>query len=165
MNLLILVILTLFAFAKSISFSDLSSKFEDVKDLSIKQLGDYIGGKVKVNIDNGTFENGCAIRMSYAINYAGLEIKNSDDISVVSGDDKKWYIYRVKDLKTFIDSNFSDKETVKKLKDLDGKKGIIIFENCNFSNATGHADLFDGTNVLGSDYSNSCNSIILYKID
>lgn len=103
--------------------------------------------------------------MSYALNYAGLEIENSDDISVSSGSDKKWYIYRVKDLKKFIESNFSEKETVKKIKDLKDKKGIIIFEDCNWSDATGHADLFNGNNVEWKDYNEECNTKILYKID
>ena len=165
MALLILIFTTLFYLIKSITYSDLSSYFRDVKDLSIEGLGDKIGGKVKQNIDGGFFENTCAIRMSYALNNAGLEITNSGGLSVSSGSDGKWYIYRVKDLKRFIESNFSEKETVKKTKDLKGKKGIIIFEDCGFSDATGHADLFNGNSVEWTDYDKDCNTKILYKID
>ena len=161
----ILIYISLFYLVKSITYSDLSSYFSEVKDLSIEKIGDKIGGKVKQNIDGGFFTNACAIRMSYAINYSGLEIEKKDDIAAVSGSDKKWYIYRVKDLKKFIESNFSEKETVKKTKDLKDKKGIIIFEDCNWSDATGHADLFDGNNVEGNDYSDNCKTKILYKID
>ena len=110
----LLVFTTLFYLIKSITYSDLSSHFNDVKDLTIKELGDKIGGKVKQNIDGGFFTNTCAIRMSYALNYAGLEIENSDDISVSSGSDKKWYIYRVKDLKNLLNQIFQKKKQSKK---------------------------------------------------
>ena len=47
-------------------YSKLSQYFSEVKDLSVSEVGEKIGGKVKLNIKNGTFQNACAIRMSYA---------------------------------------------------------------------------------------------------
>ncbi len=70
----------------------------------ITSVGDLIGGKVKQNIDLWIkepllgFTNACAIRMSYALNYSGILIKRGV-WKTVSGTDKKWYIYRVRDLK------------------------------------------------------------------
>ena len=45
-------------------YSQLSQYFSEVKDLSVAEVGEKIGGKVGLNIKNGTFQNACAIRMS-----------------------------------------------------------------------------------------------------
>ena len=58
----------------------------------------------------------------------------------------------------------SDK--VKKKEPFEGKKGVIVFD-CNFSDATGHVDLFNGSSVEGKDYSDSSQlvSLGLYEIN
>lgn len=145
-------------------YSSLSQHFGEVKDLSVKEVGDKIGGKVKLNIDNGTFKNACAIRMSYAFNYSGKEIKKSDG-NVSSGADKKWYLYRVNDFINFLDANYSNKEETTNISTFQGKKGVIVFKDCGWSDATGHVDLYDGYSVEGSDYSNVAKKMYLYKIN
>ena len=145
-------------------YNSLSQYFGEVKDLSVKEVGDKIGGKVKLNIDNGTFQNACAIRMSYAFNYSGKEIKKSDG-NVSSGADKKWYLYRVNDFIKFLDSNYSDKEETTNIADFQGKKGVIVFKDCGWSDATGHVDLYDGNSVEGSDYSDKAKKMYLYKFN
>ena len=145
-------------------YSSLSQHFGEVKDLSVKEVGDKIGGKVKLNIDNGTFKNACALRMSYAFNYSGKEIKKSDG-NVSSGADKKWYMYRVNDFINFLDANYSNKEETTNISTFQGKKGVIVFKDCGWSDATGHVDLYDGYSVEGSDYSNVAKKMYLYKIN
>ena len=145
-------------------YSSLSQHFGEVKDLSVKEVGDKIGGKVKLNIDNGTFKNACAIRMSYAFNYSGKEIKKSDG-NVSSGADKKWYLYRVNDFINFLDANYSNKEETTNISTFQGKKGVIVFKDCGWSDATGHVDLYDGDSVEGTDYSNVAKKMYLYKIN
>lgn len=145
-------------------YSNLSKYFAEVKDLDVPAVGKKIGGKVELNINNGTFQNACAIRMSYAFNYSGKEIKKTDG-AVSSGKDKKWYLYRVKDFKNFLNSNYSNKETSTNISSFKGKTGVIVFEDCGWSDATGHVDLYDGNEVEGKDYSNVAKSMTLYKIN
>lgn len=145
-------------------YSNLSKYFAEVKDLDVPAVGKKIGGKVELNINNGTFQNACAIRMSYAFNYSRKEIKKTDG-AVSSGKDKKWYLYRVKDFKNFLNSNYSNKETSTNISSFKGKTGVIVFEDCGWSDATGHVDLYDGNEVEGKDYSNVAKSMTLYKIN
>lgn len=49
-------------------------------------------------------------------------------------------------------------------KDFKGKKGIIIFSDCNWRNATGHVDLFNGKTVEGHGYFDFCEAAILYEL-
>lgn len=46
-------------------------------NVSVKDVGKKIGGKVQYNIDQGIFQNACAIRMSYALNYSGVPVFRS----------------------------------------------------------------------------------------
>ncbi len=147
-----------------VSYASLSLYFSKVKDLSPSMVGELIGGKVQENIKMGIFKNACAIRLSYAFNYAGIPI-NKYDGKVSSGKDKKWYLYRVEDMKSFVKKNI--KGTPIKghsLKDFKGKKGIIIFTDCNWADATGHIDLFNGEKVESHDYFGTCGTAMLYVL-
>ena len=53
----------------------------------------------------GIFQNACPIRMSYVLNYAGVPIPSSG-YAVVSGADKKWYMFRVNEMMTFLEQTF-----------------------------------------------------------
>ena len=145
-------------------YSKLSQYFSEVKDLSVSEVGEKIGGKVKLNIKNGTFQNACAIRMSYAFNKSGKLISKNDG-AVSSGEDKKWYLYRVKDFINFLKSNYTDYENATDISNFKGKTGVIVFEDCGWSDATGHVDLYDGDQVEGSDYSDKAKSMTLFKIN
>jgi len=146
-------------FLLGVSYKNLSTHFNTVKDKNLEEIGDLIGGNVKTNIDGGWFKNGCAIRMSYAFNYSGEKIQFKKD-KTVSGGDNYYYYYRVKDFKEFLENNYSENKITKDFKD---KKGVIIFEDCSWTDATGHIDLFDGKKVVGTDYSSECNSKTLYE--
>ena len=135
-----------------------------------------IGGKVKLNYDIGVFSNACATRVSKALNFSlvGHEIpffktKDSDGNDVVqvsSGGKKLWYIYRVKALIEYLKKNYGNPKIVDKGKykqSLKGKKGIIIFEIKGWSDATGHADLWDGSKVVRDDYSSKAHNILFWE--
>lgn len=74
-----------------------------------------IGDKVELNYDLGIFNNACATRVSRALNKIGgvHSIPYIKDFSpngklesqVSSGPQKKWYIFRVKMLKKFLEKN------------------------------------------------------------
>ena len=126
-----------------------------------KNVAEKIGGQVKYNIENGIFVNTCAIRMSYILHRCGLKIdfKKGQTSSGTTVDDKgnkqiKWYYYRVDDLIKFLTKEWVKPDKIIDYpteKDLKGKKGIIIFKT-NFSDATGHATLIDGTHTAASCY-------------
>lgn len=150
-------------------YNDLSSFFAQVKDKSAEDVCEFIGGKVQEN----NFKNCCAVRMSYAFNKAGIKIPYIEN-ETVSGakknendknEPKVWYIFRVRVFKNFLENKKYTKYSTneKSLKSFKGKKGVIVFD-VNFKDATGHIDLFNGSSVEGSDYTNKANNITLYEI-
>lgn len=48
-------------------------------------------------------------------------------------------------------------------RDLTGKKGIIVFVVSGWSDATGHADLWDGSACVGSDYGDKASQIFFWE--
>lgn len=114
--------------------------------MSVKEVGKRIGGKVGYNIEAGIFQNACPIRMSYVLNYNGIPIPRSG-YAVVSGDDKKWYMFRVNEMMTFLERTFGMPDrTAKtpKTSDFVGVKGILVVKGHGWSNALGHVTLWDG---------------------
>ena len=96
--------------------------------------------------------------MSYAFNYSGIEIDKNDG-ATSSGCDGYWYLYRVADFINYLKRNY-DYESSDDIEDFNGKEGVIVFNDCGWNDATGHIDLFDG-----SDYSwrnNKFNQINCY---
>lgn len=115
-------------------------------------VGKKIGGKVEQNIQVGVddptqgFKNACAIRMSYGLNYSGVTVPRGT-WQTVSGGDGKQYIYRVSDLLKFLKAEFGEPDkTIKnpKMSDFAGDKGIVVFSVSGWSDASGHATLWDG---------------------
>jgi len=126
---------------------------------NIASVGDLIGGKVKQNIDLGIkdpilgFTNACAIRMSYALNNSGVLIERGV-WKTVSGGNKKWYIYRVRDLLKYLKNSFGKPDKIvkkPKANDFKGMKGILVF-TVNWRDATGHVTLWNG-----NTFSDTCH--------
>jgi hypothetical protein len=46
---------------------------------------------------------------------------------------------------------------------LKDRKGIIVFEVSGWSDATGHADLWDGKNCLWQDYGGHSDNILFWE--
>lgn len=135
-----------------------------------------IGGKVKLNYDIGVFNNACATRISKALNFSGEKHKipffktqglnGNDIVQVSSGGKKNWYIYRVKILKQYLSERYRQPKSISPTnykRELSGKKGIIMFVVTGWSDATGHADLWDGKKVVGSDYAEKANQIFFWE--
>jgi len=135
-----------------------------------------IGGKVKLNYDIGVFTNACATRVSKALNFSGekyripyFKTKNSageDVVQVSSGGKKYWYIFRVKALIEYLTQTYGNPNIMAPAgfkNALSGKKGIILFEVSGWSDASGHADLWDGNKVVGSDYGDKANRVYFWE--
>ena len=144
---------------------------KDAKDVFTE-----IGGKVKLNYDIGVFNNACATRISKALNFSlgnheipFFKTKDSDGndiVQVSSGGKKLWYIYRVKALVDYLTNNYGTPKIVspgKYKQMLHGKKGIIVFEIKGWSDATGHADLWNGNKVVRDDYEAKSHNILFWE--
>lgn len=46
---------------------------------------------------------------------------------------------------------------------LSGRQGIIVFEVTGWSDATGHADLWDGSRCLWQDYGGKADKILFWE--
>ena len=122
------------------------AKFIEV-NVPVADVGKKIGGKVEQNIASGIFQNACPIRMSYVLNYTGVPIPRTG-YAVVSGADSKWYMYRVNDMMSFLETAFgvADKTAKSpKTTDFSGLKGLIVVKGSGWSNARGHVTLWNGT--------------------
>lgn len=124
------------------------SNFRNVYgDGSLQHVANFIGGKVKTNIDAGFFENACAIRMSYVLNKSGVSIPSLPK-ETVSGSDSSQYIYRVKELIQFLRFKMGKPDKLihnPKASDFSGAKGLLVFEVTGWTDAAGHATLWDGS--------------------
>jgi hypothetical protein len=114
------------------------------------RVANVIGGNVEKNINHSTAEqrwnNTCAVRMSYIHG------------QTVSGADGRKYFFRVRDLIGFLKQQWGKAEVVKYPASgggtLVGKKGVILFEVSGWSDAQGHATLFNGHSCYDHCYFN-----------
>ncbi|MGO2155019.1 MAG: type VI secretion system amidase effector protein Tae4 [Serratia proteamaculans] len=126
------------------SFQQAWQRFNEI-NLDIVEVGKKIGGNVGVNIELGIndplqgFTNACAIRMSYTLNYSGFKVERGS-WKTVSGKDKNWYIYRVRDVINFLSYKFSKPDRTIK-----NNRGILVFTVPGWNDASGHATLWNGT--------------------
>lgn len=150
-------------------FQSLWSAHQEVALLSVEQVGDYLGGKVEMNIDAGIFTNACAIRLSHAFNEAtdGNLPKIPYIEGAVSSDvEQDWHLFRVNDTRTFMESNFGPPNIVSDdPADFYGQQGVIAFQVDQWSDATGHVDLFDGAECGTGCYWAEASQIEMWTFD
>lgn len=88
------------------------------------------------------------MRLSYILNESGLKVPAIPK-KTVSGADGSQYFYRVRDLNVFLISRIGKPEVVsgdvRSPAGLKGRQGIILFDIAGWTDASGHASLFDGT--------------------
>ena len=132
-------------------FAQAWGRFREI-NISVAKVGAKIGGKVGHNISAGIFQNACPIRMSYVLNYTGIPVPSAG-YHVVSGADKRWYMYRVPEMMAFLQQSFGTPDhsaANPKPKDFAGHKGVIVVKGRGWSNAVGHVTLWDGTTCSDS---------------
>jgi hypothetical protein len=135
-----------------------------------------IGGKVELNYDIGVFENACATRVSKALNDSGSQHKikffkalganGKFEAQVSSGKNKNWYIFRVQMLIKHLSENYGSPETftpTEYTQKIKGRKGIIIYEVNGWSNASGHADLWNGSSCVYQGYGDVSHKIYFWE--
>lgn len=114
-----------------------------------EHVAKIIGGRVAANIyPNGRWENTCAVRISYILNKTGFPVPFIKD-KTVSGADRQWYFYRVKDLIAYLTRTWGSADLSVAFPppnsgELTGKKGIVLFDISGWNDANGHATLWNG---------------------
>jgi len=125
------------------------------------QVATVIGGRVATNINHPDLKvrwnNTCAVRMSYILNYSGMIIPAMSG-QTVSGADNRQYFYRVRNLISFLVQHWGKPEIVRYPPSgggtLAGKKGVILFEISGWTDAQGHATLYNGSTCYDACYFN-----------
>jgi len=109
-----------------------------------------IGGQV----NNPKYENTCVIRLSRALNNAGVPIPHDPPgLHTVRGADGRNYAMRVHEMRDYLGQRFGQptmrirNTQVRQL--LAGRQGIIVFDYDHHAEgkATGHVDLWDGQSL------------------
>ena len=107
--------------------------FRQAAAMNASQFYNFLGGNAAVNYNSDPvgFSNACAMRLSYALNQAGLSIGFHSG-QTISGDvdkdgTKEWYFYKVSDMLPFLNSSLGQGEQYdpSDLTDIDGRRGII----------------------------------------
>lgn len=132
-----------------------------------EQVKKAIGGKV----DAAWITNTAAIRMSRAFNYAGAPIPNNNaNLATVVGADKLHYAYRVAEFRKWLTEkygqptlSFKSGPYGKAPAQLAGRKGIILFVDAGWSDASGHIDLWDGQQVVHHGYFELAKQVYLWE--
>jgi hypothetical protein len=135
---------------------------------------DTVKSTIGGSVDAAWITNTCAIRMSRTLNYSGIPLPPKfTGLNVVAGADGKWYAYRQRELRRWMQLNFGQpmlrhKPSTGQISRADFSlgKGIIGFD-IHFSNATGHVDLWDGTSytheaVDADDYFALATTVVLW---
>lgn len=133
------------------SFELLAKNYDT--DSNVTSVKKRIGGEVTQSwLGNNT----CVIRVSKALNYAGeaFRVKRGHGMEVVKGADGFWYGFRVSEFKNYLHRTFGEAKVVKEkgkkinVNDFHNKRGIIGFDVENWTDATGHFSLWDGSKIL-----------------
>lgn len=153
------------------SFLQAWQRFSEI-NIAVPEVGKKIGGNVEFNIELGEkdplqgFTNACAIRMSYTLNYSGYKVERGP-WKTVSGKDKNWYIYKVKDMISFLTYKFGKPDKIIKNptpSDFANLRGILVFNVPGWQDASGHATLWDGTTCSDHCYFPKANEASIWLL-
>lgn len=172
------------AYPKGFSRSHAPGTDEADEDERIFKLGETLKKTVGGGVDNPAFINLCVIRLTYAMNRAGLKIPQITPLKwyggkaykVAKGGDGYWYGLGVTETLHFLQEKYgkADLELAGPFDgpsgstvvppDLKGKRGILIFLVSGWSDASGHATLWNGSLCSDNDYFETANKIHFWEI-
>jgi len=158
--------------AKTLNWATLWNEYPDYILYTSTEVKADIGGTV----NESWITNTCAIRLSRTLNYNHIPVPvGFTGMSTIKGGDGKRYAIRVREMEKWLRFILGkpDFEIVKKegtpfdKSQLSGMKGIIGF-NIRFADATGHLDLWDGSQFsseqkMSRDYWTAATKIWLWK--
>ncbi|OXI73081.1 cytoplasmic protein [Burkholderia cenocepacia] len=124
-----------------------------------ERVAQVIGGSVAAHIRDKTnpWRNTCAVRMSYILNESGVVVPFMSG-KTREGADRRHYFYRVRDVVSFLKVVWGAPQLIAYPPSgggsLAGKCGLILFEVHGWSDASGHATLFNGRKCYDACYFN-----------
>lgn len=133
--------------------------FDDLKThyptQSKDQLFDDLGGQWPSLKNNPNYRNTCAIRLSVAFYKSGISVPSKFQEAISGAGDS--IIVKVRTMKEFIEAKYGgpfwgmSKSPGTQIDPsvLPARKGIIVY-HALWSDATGHFDLWDGSNFVGA---------------
>jgi Type VI secretion system (T6SS), amidase effector protein 4 len=158
--------------AKLPSFSKMWAAYPGGEAKDVKR---FIGG----NVDSAWITNTCTIRLSRSLNESGAAVpKNRSGLLTVSGADKKNYALRVAEFRKYMLATYGAPtiRAVGRTKNSDGvvvdtnpatfagRQGIIMFDVGVWDDATGHFDLWNGTQAAHDAYFADARAVWLWEV-
>lgn len=139
-------------------FNDLWSQYP--VNMAAPDVYKLVGGQAfELYRENPTgYANACALRLSRALNYGGMEISEKTSGYKVRGDDKKLHLLRVKDMIDFVTKKFGGPDRIIKAngndysREFSGIQGILIFKVAGWGDASGHVTLWNGSDCADHCY-------------
>jgi len=135
-------------------------------------IDSIFANKHNYNWIKNNIQNICTIRLSRAFNATGDPIKKIPGLSILIGNDKKRYAYRVSEITRYLENIYGPPTVSKESEEpealrkaVQGKRGIIIFKVKGWEEATGHADLWDGAHARYREYFHKAHKVLLWQID
>lgn len=121
-------------------------------------------------------DNTCVLRVSRAFNYSGNLIPRSstDEILTIKGGDGRNYAIRVREFTRYMRRKYGAPSYEHEYPapgggevpaSFKGRQGVIIFEVEGWTDATGHADLWNGTTCRHHCYFNKASRVMLWEVD
>ena len=156
-------------------FPDFQKLWDNYPTGTSDEAKKLIGGAVNA----AWITNTCAIRLSRCFNkegtlklpvsYTFANVKHPPKLNTVKGGDGMRYAYRVAEMLKFLQEKLGKPQLriLKKRGDpmpeaFKGKKGIIVFNDCGWSDATGHVDLWNGEACVGKAYWSEAKEVYLW---
>jgi hypothetical protein len=141
------------------SFTQLWPAYPHGEAAAVKAL---IGG----NVDAGWVTNTCVVRVSRALNYGGDPVSSGySDVHTIRGGDGKRYAFRVSEFKSYMRHRYGPPSTQVaggKSSAVAGQQGIICFDVGIWSDASGHFDLWDGSQCAHQAYFDVASEVSLW---
>jgi hypothetical protein len=146
----------------------LIANYPNGKSEEVKRM---IGG----GVDAAWITNTSAIRMSRAFNYSGAPIpagpaSSVDGMHTVNGGDRRHYAYRVDEFRHWLIATYGRPALSfmagpygQPLASLAGRKGVIVFVDCGWSDVSSHVDLWDGQKVVHQGHFERCKQVHLWE--
>merc|ERR1711964_742261 len=124
--------------------------------------------------------NTCAIRTTLSLRNAGYQPGEIGRTKWRANG--KRYLIRVKEIDPFLTATFGvpfivagpgiatgrknaeGDEIYDHPKEFQGKAGLMMYTNCNFNDATGHFDVWDGQSIRSQGYPDRCKTMSLFNV-
>ncbi len=123
--------------------------------------------KIGGGVAGGWVTNTCVIRISHCFNKCGEPIpRGYPGLTTTFGAGGKRYAFRVTEFKTYLENKYKPADiSGSQRSDVAGKQGIIMFDVDGWSDATGHFDLWNGSECRGSDYFDNAHAVYLWTCE